>query len=753
MSDDRKLDFPLCDVPLPDGLLARLRQIAVADAGAIGPEVASVGERAPARPHKWDSAAIDAALRRVPLPNGLRSRLRRIAVNEALHVAAGGANAADWDAAAIDTALCRVSLPGGWAARLAGVRPRVARRVSPGMAALAASLAVAIGMSYLSSLAGFVLSSHGALSDSPPPLLAEQAVVEWLPAVERPFTATTHAASVDVGPAFEPLDLRASTAGLSPDVYVPTPPDETPPEDRWLAAAEAARADAALDGFPRYAFHQDANVDPAGGDRSLAPRGRGIEPPPLAGLDQMAWEATGVHPAVSPAVDPRLQVSHVPVDVDSAGYEAVRQTVRDGLLPPPTTVRVEDFIAALRYRRPPPVEAGLALESALGPSPFGDEGLRLLRVGLQAAELPAAPRQGTHLTLVVDVSASMRQGGRLEIVREALIDLAGWLDPHDRVSLIVFDSEADVLLRGVTVEQASALAEAAGMLGAGGATNFSVGLRTAFAVAEEEWLGAGAPSNVARRVVLVSDGGATLQRDVLRRIEDAVASLARDGYPLSVVDVAQRFDPDAQLARLSVAGGGRLHHAATLAHVRRALREELSGGSQTVARDVRMSVTFNPKSVLLYRLLGHEATAGLPAARPAADLHSGQGADGLYELLLVPEGEELLAEVRVQWRDAATDQERETRRSIHRGQIANSFAECAPALQAAALAAETAELLRGSYFARGGSWGAVLDAASQADSALQQTAAFRDWLSFLRDVQQARPAEPRSRRNPSGRGE
>jgi len=232
---------------------------------------------------------------------------------------------------------------------------------------------------------------------------------------------------------------------------------------------------------------------------------------------------------------------------------------------------------------------------------------------------------------------------------------------------------------------------------------------------------------------------------VLARIEAALTAQAAAGLPLSVIDLAQQYEPDGQLARLSAAGRGGLHQAATPAQVRRALREELYGVSQTAASDVRLSVTFNPKSVLLYRLLGHEAAPAAPAAKLAADLHFDQAAAGLYELLLVPEGEELLAEVTVQWRDAAGGEEREERRSIHRSQIAGSFAESSAALQAAALAAETAELLRGSYFARNGSWAALLATAGQADSGLRTSPAFGEWESFVRDLQQARPAAERRR--------
>jgi len=81
------------------------------------------------------------------------------------------------------------------------------------------------------------------------------------------------------------------------------------------------------------------------------------------------------------------------LDVDTASYTLMRRDVRAGHLPTAAGVRVEEYVNFFRYGDVPSTRTdgapfGVKLESA--PSPFG-EGMQLLRVGVRALEVPAAP--------------------------------------------------------------------------------------------------------------------------------------------------------------------------------------------------------------------------------------------------------------------------------------------------------------------------------------------------------------------------
>ena len=148
------------------------------------------------------------------------------------------------------------------------------------------------------------------------------------------------------------------------------------------------------------------------------------------------------------------------------------------------------------------------------------------------------------------------------------------------------------------------------------------------------------------------------------------------------------------------------------------MEEITTGQSQVVARDALLHMAFNPKAVLEYRLLGHEAKAlaGLLPEHPQADFHDGQSATVLYELRLAPgvlptaiqsssTPSVDIAQAELTWYDG--DRPRpEGRRlgaveRIARRQFAAIFSQTAPSLQFASLAAETAEIFRRSPFACG----------------------------------------------------
>ena len=96
-------------------------------------------------------------------------------------------------------------------------------------------------------------------------------------------------------------------------------------------------------------------------------------------------------------------------DVDSGSYTLMRKAVSQGRLPEPGTVRVEEYVNYFRYSDPRPKgdePFNVYLESA--PSYFGHaDNIHLLRIGLQAKEIPIEERDPVNLVFLIDVSGSM----------------------------------------------------------------------------------------------------------------------------------------------------------------------------------------------------------------------------------------------------------------------------------------------------------------------------------------------------------
>ena len=91
---------------------------------------------------------------------------------------------------------------------------------------------------------------------------------------------------------------------------------------------------------------------------------------------------------ISEGVNPAVDTTHnnfcrFAFDMDTESYTGAWQLVMDGRLPDPDSVRVEEFINHFAQGFEPPTDDPFAIQIEGAPSPFGEEGTWLIRVGLQ----------------------------------------------------------------------------------------------------------------------------------------------------------------------------------------------------------------------------------------------------------------------------------------------------------------------------------------------------------------------------------
>ncbi len=138
-------------------------------------------------------------------------------------------------------------------------------------------------------------------------------------------------------------------------------------------------------------------------------------------------------------------------------------------------------------------------------------------------------------------------------------------------------------------------------LNAGGSTNGGQGLITAYRVAREAFI----PGGV-NRVILATDGdfnvGITSQRDLLQLIERERES----GVFLSVLGVGSGNLKDSTMEMLADRGNGHYAYLDSLQEARRVLVREADATLETVAKDVKFQVEFNPAVVSAWKLIGYE---------------------------------------------------------------------------------------------------------------------------------------------------
>ncbi len=419
----------------------------------------------------------------------------------------------------------------------------------------------------------------------------------------------------------------------------------------------------------------------------------------------MFFEDYGVRGFVTTAKD---NLSTFAVDVDNGAYTVARNYVQDGWLPPTDAVRAEEFINYFDYRYPNPEAANsFAITVDGAPSPFAERQTnRMLRVGIQGYEMPADVRQDVALTFVIDVSGSMDMDNRLGLAKRALYLLVDQLRPTDRIAIVVYGTNARIVLDMTPVSEKQTILNSINRLAAEGATNAAAGLWLGYRVATANFDPA-----VANRVVLLSDGVANVGPTGPDEILAIIKEHAAEGIRLTTIGLGMGNYNDTLMEQLADDGDGFYAYVDSMQEAERIFVDKLTGSLLTIAKDAKVQVEFNPETVERYRLIGYENRDVADDdfrndEVDAGEIGAGHSVTALYELELLPDIEDAAAQVatvRLRWEEPNTGEVSELEQPFTLGDLATTFEATDPRFQLAVAVAEYAELLKHSPFAWEGS--------------------------------------------------
>ena len=426
-----------------------------------------------------------------------------------------------------------------------------------------------------------------------------------------------------------------------------------------------------------------------------------LNPPNGATYGDVFFKGSGTNPFIDTEDD---AFSTFGMDVDTASYTVMRRYLRDGILPPSEAVRVEDFVNAFDYNYTPPSDEAFAVHLEGAPSKFGEgKRLQLLRVGIQGRVIPDTDRKDAILTFVIDVSGSMRTENRLGLVKRALTLLVGQLRPEDKVGIVVYGSNARVVLPHTSIVNREHILTAIRALTPEGATNAEAGLRIGYKLALQN-----SKPDCINRVILCSDGVANVGQTGSDGILKEIRTYVEDGVTLTTVGFGMGNYNDILMEELANNGNGSYAYVDTLSEAKRIFVENLTGTLQVIAKDAKIQVEFNPETVSRFRLLGYENRRLAHEdfrndAVDAGEVGAGHSVTALYEIKLHENADGKLATVSIRHEDPDTGHVTEVNQSIATDALKGSFEESTPTFQLAASVAEFAEILRGSFWAQEGS--------------------------------------------------
>ncbi|MCA9173559.1 MAG: VWA domain-containing protein [Planctomycetales bacterium] len=438
-------------------------------------------------------------------------------------------------------------------------------------------------------------------------------------------------------------------------------------------------------------------VSPASASAPPLPRHRGY--------DRAFHWRYGVSPWVNPAALPRQAMS---LEANPAAFERVLADLGRRRSVAPLDVRVEDALATLDPRYPLPAPGELGLRTSAGPSVFGELDSGMLQIGVAAG----APRERllspVRLTVLLDLSDAVNAAQRAEAIRQLMTGLR-LLEERDQVTIVTIGSEPQVLCDSATRDELESIRRTLHDHLPGGIADWGRALPRAVRCALE-----GRRSGVRQHLLIASSGHGEWADSAERWMDEALSAAGEAGVAVSACGLSNRAgtvpasSPEEKVRAWLLDGSSPV----TWRHGPQALRASvvgaLVGGAgpvMPVAQRVRLSVEFNPQVVAAYRVVGQDATAGqwMDGGSPVS-LWSGEQTTALIELRFRPSdragaGDDV-GRAELQWLDAE-GASRELRQRVSRLQFAPSFQQATADLQQSVLAAEAAQILRESPFARG----------------------------------------------------
>ena len=289
-------------------------------------------------------------------------------------------------------------------------------------------------------------------------------------------------------------------------------------------------------------------------------------------------------------------------DVDTASYTNIRRHVLHGQTINPNAVRIEEMINYFDYSYPQPEgEHPFAVHTEVASCPWNEKH-RLVKIGLQGQRVDQGERMRANLVFLLDVSGSMSNADRLPLLVQSFELLLRQLNEDDRVSIVVYAGRQAVLLDPTAIDEGGRLqvSKALQNLSAGGSTNGAAGITRAYELARRAFI----PGGV-NRIILATDGDFNVGATSPEALLELVKKQSEANISLTVLGFGQGNLNDELIEKLTNGGDGNYYYIDSLREGQKVFQSGLTGTIQTIAKDVKIQVEFNPGKVAHYRLIGY----------------------------------------------------------------------------------------------------------------------------------------------------
>jgi Ca-activated chloride channel family protein len=175
--------------------------------------------------------------------------------------------------------------------------------------------------------------------------------------------------------------------------------------------------------------------------------------------------------------------------------------------------------------------------------------------------------QPINVVFVIDVSSSMNQADRLELMKYSLLELADMLRSQDKISLVSYATNANVLLPSIAGHEKKEIKEEIVGLKAQGLTAGGKGIKLGFKQARRNFI-----KNGKNHVIIITDGGFNRESGNYKKV---IAKNLKKGVTLSVVGIKNNDKARVEMEEAAKIGDGEYIPIKDLLQAQENLRNEI----------------------------------------------------------------------------------------------------------------------------------------------------------------------------------
>jgi Ca-activated chloride channel family protein len=319
------------------------------------------------------------------------------------------------------------------------------------------------------------------------------------------------------------------------------------------------------------------------------------------------------------------------IDADGASYATMRKwygnnsfaQMKDGM-------RTEEFINYFTYNYPDASSDPISVNGEVSTCPWSASH-KLIRIGIKGKSVSQPEYPLANFVLLLDVSGSMQDQDKLELLKAGFIDFVNQMRAQDRIAIVVYAGDAGVVLNSTSGTDKNTIISKLQSLKPGGSTNGAAGIKKAYEIALENFIPSGN-----NRVILGTDGDFNVGTTTTDELVSLIESKRDQGIFLTVLGVGYGNLNDGMMEKVANHGNGNYEYLDSKEELKKVFIDEYSK-FLTVAKDVKVQVTFNPAIVEEYRLIGYEnrvlkTNDFTDDKKDAGEIGAGQTITAIYEI-------------------------------------------------------------------------------------------------------------------------